>query len=291
MTIGSLERFKDISSPKPDSSDFDPIFGAEVKKKKQQVDSFIPFITKDGDSVKVTEITEEMLEEPEEETLEAHEEPDLLRVSEEELAAIREEASRDGFEKGYAEGFAKGEAEGFAKGEKKGFAKGETEGFAKGEAEGFSKGENDGFEEGLRRAAAMTESLESVLGMMNTAYSELLRKNETFIISLICRAVEKIVYGLLVIDHLIVKRAVMEAFSLIPEPEDVTVRINTEDYEFIEHVKEDFFRNITSLKQITVIADPGVKKGGCQIECAAGEVEMDLEKRLESIKKKILEIS
>lgn len=276
MSVDASDHFEDITSPQREESDFSALFSQEGKKKKKQVESFVPFVSKDGDSVKVTEMTEEIFEEDPAENVSDHvEEPEIPRISEEELNAIREAAKKEGFDQGYADGFAKGEKDGFSKGEK----------------DGFAKGEATGHENGLKIAASQAESIESLLSDMNSAYSGLLKKNEAFIISLICRAVEKIVYGLLSIDHLIVKRAVMEAFSLIPEPEDVTVRINTEDYEFIEHVKDDFFREISSLKQVTVIADPGVKKGGCQIECAAGAVDMNLEKRLESIKKKIIELS
>jgi len=276
MSVGALDHFEDITSPQRVESDFSSLFTQEGKKKKKHMDSFVPFVSMDGDSVKVTEIQEDIIDEEISDNESDHiEEPQAPKISEEELNAIREAASKDGYDQGYADGFAKGE--------KDGFSKGETDGFVKGEASGH--------EEGLKKAANQAESLGSLLSDMNSAYSDLLKKNETFIISLICRAVEKIVYGLLAIDQQIVKRAVMEAFSLIPEPEEVTVRINTEDYEFIEHVKDDFFRDISSLKQVTVIADPGVKKGGCQIECAAGEVDMNLEKRLESIKKKIIEIS
>jgi len=276
MNLGSLDCFEDISSPKREESDFSALFTNEGKKKKKQMDSFVPFISNDGDSAQATEMTEELHEENASDNESVHfEESHSPGISEEELNAIRVAARKEGYDQGYADGLAKGE----------------KDGFGKGETDGFAKGEPAGHEEGLKKAAIQAESLGSMLSDMNSAYSDLLRKNETFIISLICRAVEKIVYGLLAIDHLVVKRAVMEAFSLIPEPEEVTVRINTEDYEFIENVKDDFFREASTLKQVTVIADPGVKKGGCQIECSSGEVDMNLEKRLESIKKKIIELS
>jgi flagellar assembly protein FliH len=251
-------------------------------------------VTKEGDSVKVTEIAEDLPEE--ENNLESSdestdEEPQVPAISEEELNAIIETARKEGHDSGYSEGFEKGYREGFEEGGKEGLKKGEEAGHEEGLNKGYEEGLNKGHEEGLKKASQQSEQLEMLLNAMNSAYSDLLKKNETFIIDLVCRAVEKIVYGLMIIDHNMVKRAVMEAFSLIPEPEDVTVRINTEDYEFIEHVKDDFFRNISSLKQITVIADPGVPKGGCQVECAAGEVEMDIENRLETIKKKLIELS
>lgn len=277
MSVSSLEHFEDITTKKPVPGDFDNIFASEANRKKKSVDSFVPFVSKEKDNVQPTEITSETIEEnPAESSGDPSvREPEIPVVSEEELNAIKEAAQKEGYEKGHAEGFAKGQKDGFPEGRKY----------------GFSEGEEAGHAEGMKKAAQEAERLELIITAMNSAYSGLLKKNETFIIDLICRAVEKIVYGLMAIDHNIVKRAVMEAFSLIPEPEDVTVRINTEDYEFIEHVKDDFFRNISSLKQITVIADPGIAKGGCQIECAAGEVDMNIDKRLESIKKKLMELS
>lgn len=277
MSVSSLEHFEDITTRKPEPGDFDNIFASEENRKKISVDAFVPFVTKEGDNIKIAEITEETIEDNRHESSDDPlvREPELPVISEEELNAIKEAAQKEGYENGYAEGFAKGQKDGFPEGRK----------------DGFSEGKEAGHEEGMKIAANEAERLELIITAMNSAYSGLLKKNETFIIDLICRAVEKIVYGLMAIDHNIVKRAVMEAFSLIPEPEDVTVRINTEDYEFIEHVKDDFFRNISSLKQITVIADPGIAKGGCQIECAAGEVDMNIDKRLESIKKKLIELS
>ncbi len=274
-SIHPLNSANELKKNRSDSGDFSALYTPPSGSQKKIYDDFVPFITADGDSAKITGNADDT--EMEDKTAAEDGEPvsQAPAISEEELVAIKEAASAEGFEKGYAEGLEKGQ----------------KDGFPKGEAEGKIKGEANGFAEGLKKSEVHIERLETIAFSMDTAYADILKKNETFIIDLICHAVEKIVYGTLVIDRSIVKRAVMEAFSLIPEPVEVTVRINTEDYEFIEQIKDDFFKKISSLKQITVMADPGIKTGGCQIECAAGEVEMNLEKRLESIKKKIIELS
>ena len=90
-------------------------------------------------------------------------------------------------------------------------------------------------------------------------------------------------------DNDIVRKAILNAFEMIPEPVDVTIELNTEDYEYIENVKEDLFREITDLRNVTVTSNPSMPKGGCKIETRSGEVNSSIESRLEAIQQSVID--
>jgi len=157
--------------------------------------------------------------------------------------------------------------------------------------DGFAKGEKDGFDEGKKRAAEMINSIQEILGKVEDLWPKMISEYEEKIMQLVYRAAEKVVYGHIDIDNDIVKRAILNVFELIPKPIDVTININPDDYEYIETIKEDLLKNIKQLKNISIVSNPSVSRGGCLVESRAGDADSSVEKRLESIKKSIVSAS
>ena len=79
--------------------------------------------------------------------------------------------------------------------------------------------------------------------------------------------------------------------AVVPEPVGVTIEVNPKDYEYIDTIKEDFFKAVSSLKEVSVSADPSVARGGCKILTRAGEVDATLEARLDAVRKCFIEIN
>jgi flagellar assembly protein FliH len=85
-----------------------------------------------------------------------------------------------------------------------------------------------------------------------------------------------------------VKRAIIEALRVVPEPVNVQISVSPKDYEFIETVKADFFSQIEALKDVSVTPDPAIHQGGCNVRTRFGEVDATLESRLEAIRECLL---
>jgi flagellar assembly protein FliH len=190
-----------------------------------------------------------------------------------------------------ADAIAKGEKDGY----QAGFAKGETEGFTKGEAEGYEaglkKGREEGYEAGLVSAGEQLSFLEQLLTEMDGIRTHMVQRFEKEIMQMICRISEKVVYTEVHINHEVVKGAILQAFAEMAEFEEVTISVNPEDYDFIQIVKADFFKQYKDLKQISVLSNASIARGGCKIETHTGQVETSLESRLEAVKNSILNVS
>ena len=156
---------------------------------------------------------------------------------------------------------------------------------------GFQKGEAEGFEKGLERAAAAANHLEEICARLDSLWHDMVQANEDKLVSLIGLVVDKIVYGHISVDHGVVKKAILDAFYLLTEPETAVIYVNNEDYEFVEAIKDDFFKALDTLKQVSVIADPAVGRGGCRVESEAGDVDATLESRLAAVKQSIMDVS
>lgn len=204
---------------------------------------------------------------------------------------LEEKGYQDGFEKGLKQGIEEGQKNGF----EEGFKKGEAEGLEKGEQQGLLDGEQKGFEKGFKngeenatretreKAVEILNSLEESLNAADQTLDVLVEKYEVGIISLIQQIAEKVVMARLEIDDELVKQMILDAFKTLVQPEEVVLTVSSDDYEFIEMVKDEFFEQIDSLTNISVRSDSSIKRGGCKIETVTASVSADAQSRLDAI--------
>ncbi len=148
---------------------------------------------------------------------------------------------------------------------------------------GFAKGRAAGLEEGRLQAREMVDRLQAILTDAEAAWHTLIATHEKQMIELIGRVAEKVVYTHVDLDQRVVRQAIVEALRIVPEPVNVEISVHPKDYEYIETIKEDFFSQVKALKDVTVIPDPAVNRGGCHLKTRFGEVDATLENRLAAV--------
>lgn len=156
---------------------------------------------------------------------------------------------------------------------------------------GFSEGQQAGLEEGREKSREIIDRLQEIVTNVEAAWMNLIKAHETRIIELVCRISEKVVYGQAAVEQEMVKRAIIEALGVIPEPVNVQITVNPKDYEYIETVKEDFFSHIKALKDVSVTSDAAIHQGGCTVKTKFGEVDATLESRLEAVRECLLRVN
>ncbi|MCG8687668.1 MAG: flagellar biosynthesis/type III secretory pathway protein [Desulfobacterales bacterium] len=310
IDVGSLESFNEEVSQKPSESEpdydrfkllFDP---AELEKEDVNFDALYEFSK---------EIKQELFEPLIEGTgvngasqaqdTETADEKDVAEVEKVPEVSPEELGFEKGFEKGLAQGRATGEAEGEAKGYEKGFEQGKAEGMKAGETEGLSKGEAEGKEKGREEGrqeaqAEVQEEMAQVIPPLKEALEtadqlldRLLKRYESQIIELVYQIAEKAVLAKLETDEEVVKHTVLDALKQLVTPEEITLSVSTEDYEYVEMIKEEFFESVRSLKHIAVTSDPMIAKGGCRIESSSAAISTDPESKLKAVYDAIVEAS
>lgn len=261
----------------PEKEDvFEPFY---VRKKLQDNEIFKALIEKEKDAAVSEDETETASEalSPEEPM--------------EPVETVEEKGFRQGFENGYAEGLVQGQEQGY----KEGYEKGEAQGIAEGQEKGLEEGLEQGIEQGLKtgaeqadkeireQAVEILQSLETALNSAQEMLPELVGKYENRIIGLIKQIVKKAVFASLEIDDGLIRSMVLDAMKTLVAPEEVLLSVSEADFEYIEMVKDDFFKEIESLEQVSVRSDPTIERGGCKIETNTATIETDPEQRLEAI--------
>jgi len=148
---------------------------------------------------------------------------------------------------------------------------------------GFAQGEKDGIELGEKKVLKVIENIENFFIEMSHLKKEILKQYEKGILDLIFAIAEKIVHRKIESDERIVKDIVLKAFELASEKSKIMLRVNPEDFDYIERLKPEFFSKFKDLKSIIVTSDPSITRGGCFLETPYGDLDATVETQLEKI--------
>ncbi|MFN3406336.1 MAG: FliH/SctL family protein [Caldimicrobium sp.] len=184
-------------------------------------------------------------------------------------------------------------------------AKAYEEGFKKGYEEGKKKGEKVGYEEGLKlglenakdKLAKMEEELKrkfqeqvenhkkeviSFLKKLEESLEDLILNLDKEILTLSLEIAKKLTLKEIEVDKELLLRIIKEALSYIVEGTEILIKVNPQDYSFLQ---EQLQEGVFAFKgyKIKLVCDPAVSKGGLFIETKVGYIDATLEKRWEKL--------
>ncbi len=162
---------------------------------------------------------------------------------------------------------------------------------AKGFNEGFSSGREDGFKEGKDEVNRLIERLHTIVEKTMEKRQEILAETEQQIVDLVLLMTRKVVKVISENQKNVVSSNVIQALKKVKGRGDVTIRVNMLDVELTtEHIK-DFISRCEGVKNITVVEDIGVDKGGCIIETDFGSIDARISSQLHELEQKVIEAS
>lgn len=157
--------------------------------------------------------------------------------------------------------------------------------------DGFKKGQDDGFKEGNLEAQRLTDRLHTIIERMMDKRQEILAETEQQVVDLVLLMSRKIVKVISENQKNIVISNVVQALRKVKGRGDVIIRVNLADVSLTtEHIK-DFLSSAENIKNITVVEDSTVDRGGCIIETDFGAIDARIMSQLNEIEQKILEVS
>ncbi len=148
---------------------------------------------------------------------------------------------------------------------------------------GFAQGEKDGFEFGEKKSIKITENIENLFSEMVSLKHEVSKQYEREIIDLIFAVAEKIVHHEVRSKESVIKNAIFEALEAAVEKSKVVFNVNPDDYDYVEKLRPELFKQNKGLKSIVVTADPAVSRGGCYLETPYGNIDATIESKLDKI--------
>ena len=163
--------------------------------------------------------------------------------------------------------------------------------FEKSKSEGFKAGHEEGYKEGNEEAQRLVERIHKMIEAVQAKRQEILDNTEQQIVNLVILIARKVVKIMSENQKSVIMSNVLQALKKVKGSGDVTLRVNLADVKLTtEHIK-DFIRQIENIKNISVVEDSSVEKGGCIVETDFGAIDARISSQLNELETQILNIS
>lgn len=147
------------------------------------------------------------------------------------------------------------------------------------------------------RLAGREESaarIEESLATLNEAVKErkkIIKDAEGEILRLALKIAEQIIRSEVSLHRDVTLNIVSEAISRVSDREQIIVRVNREDAEYIKRYKDRLSGMLDGVKSFSVIEDANIEPGGCVIETNLGFIDARIATKLRSIEEALKKIS
>ena len=140
-----------------------------------------------------------------------------------------------------------------------------------------------GYEEGKAEAG---ERLKEALETLNQAAIErkiIIKEAEPEILRLAIRVAEQIIKSEVSLHRDVCLNIVAEAIARVSDREQIIVRVNHEDAEYLKRFKDRLASMMDGVKSFSILEDPNVEAGGCVVETNLGFIDAKISTKLKSI--------
>lgn len=157
--------------------------------------------------------------------------------------------------------------------------------------EGFEQGHEEGYAKGNQEAERLVERIHAIIESVMKRREEILNETEYQIVELVVLMARKVVKIISENQKNVIMSNVLQALKKVKGRGDVTIRVNLADIKLTKEHIQDFIERVEAVKEITVVEDTTVEKGGCIVETDFGAIDARISSQLTELEQKIMEIS
>ncbi|MHB8170479.1 MAG: FliH/SctL family protein [Thermincolia bacterium] len=160
--------------------------------------------------------------------------------------------------------------------------------------EGFQKGYQEGHQQGSAEAHAEVEGLKTeahrLVEEAKVEKERIVHSSEKEILELALEVSRKVIHDEIKTSPEVVGRVVKEALNRAADREEITIKVNNDDLEYVLSIQDSLTAGLSGIKKLKVVADPHITRGGCVIETACGNVDARVERQLAEIEEALREV-
>ena len=163
--------------------------------------------------------------------------------------------------------------------------------------EAFDQKINDAFNSGLKEGKELAErglinvfrALRASSESIHNLRDKIFRESEDELINLIILVARKVIIREITQDRSIQTGVVQNALAGLSAREEITVRINPDDFHLATSGRDELLHNELLNEHLLLKPDPAVSTGFCLVDTAMGTVDASLEGQLEQIFRSLME--
>lgn len=154
--------------------------------------------------------------------------------------------------------------------------------------QGYADGLEAGMEEMRARYSIAARTIESVSQRIVEQADELMRHTDVEIVKLAIAVAEKVMRREVDQNPQAVLPVVREAIVCAEGSRAVVLRVNPEDLGVVIAAQEDLLSVSVSLRQLDIVEDSRIQRGGCMIEMEVGSVDARIDNQIREIEQAFL---
>ncbi|MGZ3774881.1 MAG: FliH/SctL family protein [Pseudobdellovibrionaceae bacterium] len=148
---------------------------------------------------------------------------------------------------------------------------------------GLEEGRKKAFEKVSSEIAERMEHLDQLLNSMKDLKKDLVVFNESHLIQLVFYMASRLAKTELQGNMDAMLKILRDAIGLSQDEENITVRVSSSQFKFLEEVRQETGREFEFLKRIHLEPSDEISDGGCIVETNYGEVDSRIEQRVEEL--------
>ncbi|MEA2101207.1 MAG: FliH/SctL family protein [Thermodesulfobacteriota bacterium] len=156
------------------------------------------------------------------------------------------------------------------------------------ERDAYNKGLKQGQEQGkkvaIKRLEPLFETLDDTLKQVSSLRETLTQKHMQQMLDIVLMVAEKVIHRQINLSPEIIVDTIQAASLHLSEEDEVRVRLNPFDFEYMRDIEEIISRDLTGGKQIHIIEDSSVERGGALLETGLGDIDATIGSQLERIR-------
>lgn len=155
--------------------------------------------------------------------------------------------------------------------------------------ESFQNGVLEGKNLAERGLLNVFRALRSAAEAVQDLREKVMRESEDELVELVMMVARKVILREVAQDRGIMFNMVQAGIGALSDRDELTIRLNPDDYTVVTTDHEDHFRKELITDRMRIKPDPTILVGGCQIDSELGTLDASIDAQLEEIYRHLLE--
>ena len=155
---------------------------------------------------------------------------------------------------------------------------------------GYDDGRGKGYDEGKEEVSRLVNSLNKIISATIERRSEIIKNVEQQLVMIVLLIARKVIKTISEHQKGVVMQNIREALYKVRGRTDVVIRVNIEDLELTTEHKSEFLKLVEDIKNVTILEDSTVDRGGCIIETDFGNIDARIASQFQEIEDRIKEM-
>ncbi|MEA3494384.1 MAG: FliH/SctL family protein [Candidatus Margulisiibacteriota bacterium] len=148
-----------------------------------------------------------------------------------------------------------------------------------------------GRQEGRQEASSRIEEAMETLNAAVKERKKIISDSENEILRLSLKVAEQIIRSEVSLHRDVCLNIVSEAISRVSDREQIIVKVNREDAEYLKRYKDRLAGMLDGVKSFSIIEDANIEPGGCVIETNLGFIDARIATKIKSIEEALNKVS